>query len=302
MNGKVVIITAMSFFQNFRKISFVFASAAFIFVFFTACAAISPVRHTKTKGTLSVHFIDVGLGDSIFIDMPSGENMLVDVGSQSAGPRVAAYLKSIDVRKIDRLILTHPHDDHVGGIFSVYPEFRILSFFDNGFSDFRYPLFRNYTALVRKSLSQYHILQAGEAFQSHSVTINVLNPMLPPTGNLNSDSIVLRLIYGDISILFTADIGQEIEKILLDHGTDLSSQILKVSHHGDNDASSREFLQRVGPEAAIISVSAVNRYGRPHQEVVSRIEDIGAQIYRTDRNGNIVLRTDGTTYSITTGH
>lgn len=290
----------MNFVRFFRKYSPFFAPAVFIIVFFTACASLSPLY--KAKDTLSVHFIDVGLGDSIFIDMPSGKNMLVDAGDKAAGPRVAAYLKSIGVKNIDHLILTHQDDDHIGGMFDILSEFEVGHYYDNGLGNLRSTFYGDYIFSVRNDLSRYTILQKGESLSFGDVHFEVLNPFLPPTGNQNNDSIVFRLIYGDTRMLFTADMGQNVEKMLLAHGTDLSSQILKVGHHGENDASSKDFLHSVGPEVAIISVSTINIYGRPHRDVLGRIEETGAQLYRTDQHGNVVLRTDGATYSITTDH
>jgi beta-lactamase superfamily II metal-dependent hydrolase len=269
-------------------------------VFLASCAASSSISRVNARSRLSIHFIDVGLGDSIFMELPSGENMLIDVGSPSAGPGVVHYLKSLGIRKIDRLILTHPDDDHIGGIFGLFPEFEILSIYDNGLSNFSSNIFRDYTALVRKDLSKYHILQAGESFLFSDITIDVLNPLFPPAGNPNSDSIVLRLVYKDISVLLTADMGLLGEKRLLNAGTDLRSTVLKVSHHGENDACSSDFLKNVSPAAAVISVSRINRYARPHSEVLKRIEETGARIYRTDHHGSIVFETDGTVYSILT--
>jgi competence protein ComEC len=282
-----------------KKTLLLFITTVFL-VTLTSCAVKQPIFRLKTLRSLVIHFIDVGLGDSIFLELPSGENMLIDVGSPSAGPKVVQYLKSLGVRKIDRLLLTHPDDDHIGGIFGLFPAFEIRNIYDNGMSNFSSNIFSDYSALVRRDLSKYHILQEGESFLIGDITIKVLSPFLPPAGNTNSDSIVLRLGYKDISILLTADMGELGEKRLLSSGIDLKSTVLKVSHHGENDASSAEFLKNVNPETAIISVSRVNKYARPHREVLKRIEQAGARIYRTDQNGNIVFRTDGTTYSILT--
>jgi competence protein ComEC len=252
----------------------------------------------KVDNELTIHFIDVGQGDCIFISLPAGKNILVDVGSPSAGPKAVQYLKSLGVKKIDHLILTHPHDDHIGGIFSILSEFKVLNFYDNGFSNFKSDIYRDYIKLVRKDLSRYNILQAGESLLFSNIRIEVLNPLLPPTGDLNNDSIVLRLIYGDIKILLAGDLLQLGERRFLNLRTELTSQILKVAHHGENYSSSYDFLKSVKPEAAIISVSEDNIYARPHQEALKRLTQIGAKIYRTDHSGNIILKTNGRTYSI----
>ncbi len=263
-------------------------------------AAFSDSTDLKTNSKLAVHFIDVGQGDFIFIVFPGGKNMLIDTGSPSAGPKAVQHLKSMGIKKIDHLVLTHAHDDHIGGIFNIMSEFEVINFYDNGFGKFKSDLYRDYIKLVRNDLSKYNILQAGESFLFGNIRIEVLNPLLPPTGDLNNDSIVLRLIYRDIKILLAGDLGQLGERRLLNLGTELTSQILKPGHHGENDASSDDFLKSVNPETAIISVGRVNKYARPHREILNRLKQIGAKIYRTDLSGNIILKTDGKTYTIKT--
>lgn len=286
--------------QKIIKKHVLLLTVSILFLYLTPNAAFSDLTDLKTNSELAVHFIDVGEGDCIFIALPSGKNMLIDTGSPSGGPKAVQYLKSMGIKKIDYLILTHPHDDHIGGIFSIMSEFEVINFYDNGFGNFKSDIYRDYIKLVRKDLSKYNILQAGESFLFSNIRIEVLNPLLPPTGNLNNDSIVLRLIYGDIKILFSGDLGQLGEHRLLNLGTELTGQILKAGHHGENNTSSDDFLKSVKPETAIISVSRINKYARPHREILSRLGQIGAKIYRTDLSGNIILKTDGKTYTIKT--
>jgi len=254
---------------------------------------------TDIDGKLVVHFIDVGHGDASFLELPDGSNILIDAGSPAAGPKLVEYLRALQVRKINTLILTHPHDDHIGGIFSVLSTFQIERFYDSGFSNFDSSIYFDYVAAVRKDLSRYSILQAGESIVSPPVRIEVFNPLLPPTGNVNDDSIVLRLVYNNIKILFAGDAGARGESRILKVYPDISSWILKVSHHGADDALSREFLGAVAPKAAIISVAMISRDARPRRKVLARLSEMNVQIYRTDLNGNIILETDGRTFSIT---
>ena len=249
---------------------------------------------------LELHFIDVEGGDSIFISLPDGKNILVDAGSPAAGPGLVKYLRSIGTRRIDHLIFTHPHDDHIGGLFNVLSEFEVGNFYDNGFSDFDNPVFGDYIKLVRKGHSKYSVLQAGESLSFGGVKIDVINPLLPLTGNLNNDSIVLRLRYGEISVLLAADMGIPGERRLLNEGTELKSHVLKVAHHGSEKTSSDEFLAAVRPQAAIISVGMDNKYSRPKAETLNRLKNAGTKIYRTDLNGHIILKTDGKTFSLDT--
>lgn len=258
--------------------------------------------HGSVRNDIIIHFIDVGQGDSAFILADNGDTVLIDAGSPAGGRTVVRYLKALGIEQIDHLIFTHAHDDHIGGILSVASAFDVRNYYDNGFSNFISDLFGDYLMTVRKDLSQYHILQAGNVLYVGSAVIEVLNPVLPPSGQLNDDSIVLRMSYGDTQILFAGDMTKRGEGRLLTLETELASQILKAAHHGDRDACSEEFLKSVRPEAVIISVGAFNEYSRPHPELLARLNETGAQVYRTDRDGSITLRTDGHAYSIRTEH
>ncbi len=273
-------------------------------VFFLCCTAVkippSDPTGRSVTGELTIHFIDVGQGDSTFIILPGGENILIDTGSPVGGPIIVSYLNSLGINRIDHLILTHPHDDHIGGIFSVLSEFEVDDIYDNGFNNFESAIYGDYIGLVRKDLSRYNILQAGEALRLDYLNIEVLNPLLPPTGNLNEDSIVLRLHFGDIKIFLCGDIGIEGEKRLLNLDTELSSHVIKIGHHGDKDAGSIEFLNKVNPEVAVISVGKINDYSQPHPELLNRLIKSGIEIYRTDAAGHVIFKTDGKTYSINT--
>ncbi len=278
-----------------RNILLVLVFIYSLLVFSSTVFSVSP---PNANSTLTVHFIDVGQGDSSFVMLPDGDNVLIDVGSPAAGPKLVSYLKSLGIDKINHLILTHPHDDHIGGIFSVLSEFEVDNFYDNGFNNFKSTIFSDYIRRVRNDLSRYKLLQAGESFNFENIIIDVLNPLLPPTGNLNDDSVVLRLICNDVKILFSGDIGNVGERRLLKIKSNFESQILKVGHHGENNTASDAFLEYVKPETAIISVGLINRFAQPHQELLNRLSQRNTRMYRTDLVGNIVLKTNGTTYSV----
>jgi beta-lactamase superfamily II metal-dependent hydrolase len=280
----------------YRIRSFIYFS--FIIKLLLLIAGHPAVTHAGSE--LEIHFIDVSQGDCTLIILPDGKIVLVDAGSPGAGPKVVTYLKSIGVDHVDHLIFTHAHDDHIGGIFSLLSEFRAHNIYDNGFSNFDSTLYGDYVALVRNDMLKYKILQAGKSLLSGSVKISILNPLLPPTGNLNEDSIVLKLSYENINVLLAGDMSHLGEKRLLQSKIDLNSQILKVGHHGDNDTGSSEYLQMVKPETAIISVAADNEYAQPGEAALKRLEQSGAKIYRTDISGTIIITTNGQTYAVKT--
>lgn len=260
--------------------------------------SVSAVSSPAAHGKLVIHFIDVGQGDASFVQLPDGTNVLIDAGSPAAGPNLVEYLRNLNIGTINGLIFTHPHDDHIGGIFSLLSAFEIERFYDNGFSNFESDLYFDYVTAVRKNLSKYRILQEGESMISHSVKIKVLNPLLPPTGNLNNDSIVLQLVYDGIRILFAGDASRPAEARLLKAATDLRSQVLKAAHHGAEDTLTEEFLDAVSPETAILSAALINRYARPHESVLDRLSERNIKVYRTDLNGHIILESDGQSITI----
>ncbi len=266
----------------------------------TACASYQALSTEKAYGLATIHFLDVGQGDSTLFSLPSGEIILVDAGEPSAGPKVSRYLKDLGISRIDHLIFTHPHDDHIGGIFSIMQEFDVINIYDNGFSNSGSDIYKEYISLIKKDPSIYNILRSGASLIFGDVSIEVLNPQPPSTGNHNRDSIVMKVTYGNINLFMAGDMESKGERDLLKRSTDLSSRILKVSHHGDRDSTSDDFLKSLGPETAIISVGKANKYARPHQEVLQRLKSAGSRVYRTDINSDIIMKTDGKGYIITT--
>jgi competence protein ComEC len=242
---------------------------------------------------LKIHFIDVGEGDSIFIQAPDGENALVDAGNLISGYRVIEYLKENGIQNLDYLIFTHPHVDHIGGAFFVLQMLDVESVYDNGedltevakYSD----ISRWYEELVRGG-KNYKALKAGESILLGKATLSVLWPPQPPAfSDFNANSLVIMLEYGNFRCLLTGDLIIPGERKLLEQGTDLKADVLKVGHHGNTDASSEEFLVEVSPRIAIISASAEETLGQAAEEVLEKFKDIGAEVYRTDRDGDIVL-------------
>ena len=266
----------------------------------TACASYPAPSTEKAYGLATIHFLDVGQGDSTLFSLPSGEIILVDAGGPSAGPQESRYLKNLVISRIDHLIFTHPHDDHIGGIITLMQEFDVINIYDNGFSNSDSEIYKEYISLIKKDRSIYNILRTGTSLIFGDVSIEVLNPRPPPTGNHNRDSIVMKVNYGNINVFMAGDMESNGERDLLKTSPDLSSQILKVSHHGDSDSTSDEFLKSLSPEIAIISVGKANKYARPHQEVLRRLNSAGSRVYRTDINGDIIMKTDGKGYTIIT--
>jgi beta-lactamase superfamily II metal-dependent hydrolase len=275
-----------------------------IIAFSLTVSGCSAKNHILAKNNnnnlLTLIFLDVAQGESTLLMLPDGINILVDTGSPATGPMLADDIRSLGIDRIDHLIFTHPHEDHIGGIFNVLHEMEVSNFYDNSFNNFKSNIFDDYVRLVREDKSGYHILQSGNILDFGDVKIDVLNPIIPPSGDINEDSIVMRVSYGEINILLTGDVRNIGEERILKSEAELKSNILKVGHHGDRNASTSSFLEKVAPEVAIVSVGAGNKYSKPHEDAMLRIHDTGAKVLRTDLHGTITVETDGTTYSITT--
>lgn len=244
---------------------------------------------------MRVHFIDVGQGDSIFIESPNGKTMLVDGGVKGAGQKVVSYLKELGVNKLDIVVATHPDADHIGGLIPVLNSIDIGQFYDSG-KVHTSQTFEEMLTLIDTKNIPYNIPKTGDriAFDD-DLNVKVLNANENATDN-NDASVVLKLAYGNVSFLLTADAGIALEKEMMQD--DVEATILKAGHHGSNTSSSAEFIQAVNPEVSILSYGEGNKYGHPHAEVVERFQAIGSKIYATAEAGTVIVSTDGVNYEL----
>ncbi len=253
----------------------------------------------NNSGLLTVHFIDVGQGDSILV-MYDNKSMLVDGGRPDAGPALASYLKKEGVSTVDVMVSTHPHADHIGGLLTVLQELPVKRVVDSG-QPHSSRTYERYLTLIDEKNIPYKVAERGQYINlSPAVTIEVLSPPASGLeGDLNQNSIVLKISYGNVSFLLMGDAGFATERNLMTTHQSLNSTVLKVGHHGTKYATSRIFLREVEPKISVIEVGA-NKYGHPAPELLQRLKDIGSKVYRTDINGDIMIATDGTTYTVTT--
>jgi competence protein ComEC len=248
-----------------------------------------------SPGTLTVHFIDVGQGNATLLVGPHF-NILIDAGRQE-GNEVVPYLQSVGVESLDFLIGTHPHTDHIGQFPQVLTAFPVHEVWLPGDSS-ETPIFEQTLDAILATEVAYHEPRAGEVYSFGSLaTVEVLNPA-SLTGELHEDSLVLRVVFGNVAFLFPGDAEAETESAMIQQGRDLHSQILELGHHGSATSSSLEFLQVVQPEVAIYSAGLDNPYGHPDSEVLDRLADLGIAVYGTDQYGSIQVITDGQTYRI----
>lgn len=253
---------------------------------------------------LRVHFLDVGQGDCALIQTPDGRNVLVDGGDEGTGDRIVRYLLRQGVHRIDLLVITHPHGDHIGGLSEVLDEFGVSRVLDAGYAhgSRRY---EEVLSIIESRRIDYEVVQdCRDAEVGTQVGMHIL---WPPVGydvkhesDLNDGSIVLRVSFGDVSVLLTGDIQKDAEGQMLAGSPNMKSTILKVAHHGSEHSSTNEFLQVVRPDYAVISVGSDNDYGHPAKGTLQRLSASCAKVYRTDENGSVVFATDGRDVRVST--
>ena len=271
-------------------------------------------------------------GDSILISSPAGKTVLIDAGDTTKGKAVVEALKRNNIQQLDYFIATHPHPDHIGGATEVFKAVKVLNVIDNGQPPSAMPqatpapkqkqpapkpsparratkstsltqFYDDYKAAVSSSGARYETAKPGTKLDlGGGALLTILAPSEPfftkdkmTTGGNepNANSIVARLDYGSFSMLLAGDAEDQTEHRLLTKELDLQTKVLKVSHHGSKYATSKDFLNRVKPEVAIVSCGAWNRYGHPSQAVLDRLKAANVKLYRTDLQGEITITTRG---------
>ncbi|MGK4118914.1 MBL fold metallo-hydrolase [Lysinibacillus capsici] len=267
-----------------------------IFLLAGCTEAVKTEKIPVTAGhEMQVHFIDVGQGDSILIESPSGKTMLIDGGVKGAGQQIVSYLKELGINKLDIVVATHPDADHIGGLIPVLDNMTIEQFYDSGKVHTSQTFEEMLTRIDEKNIP-YHVPKIGDDIEfDKNVNVKVLNANDQATDN-NDASIVLEMTYGNVFFLLTGDAGVALEKEMLQY--DVKATVLKAGHHGSNTSSSEEFIQAVKPEVTILSYGEDNKYGHPHAEIVDRLQAIGSKIYATADLGTITVSTDGVNYTV----
>lgn len=275
--------------------------------FLIACLlALSPVSAAARAAapTLRVDFIDVGQGEAALVTSPAGKTVLIDGGPAHRAPALVAFLAAHVHGPLDLILLSHRHEDHLGGLPSVVHQTGARLFLDAPVAHAG----PDYDLLMRELDARG--IPARQATRGRRIdlgagaVITLLGPPEPPiTGSrsdVNANSVVARLTYGGVSILFAGDAESPTEKWLLGSGQELRADVLKVPHHGSRYASGMRFLRAVRPRVAVISAGAGNEYGHPARATLDRLARAGAEVYRTDLDGDVTVETDGTSVRVRT--
>lgn len=246
---------------------------------------------TDMPKDIRVSYIDVGQGDSILIQQ--GEHsMLIDAGKNDAGDTVVDYLKRQGIVHLDYIIATHPHEDHIGGIDNVIQNFDISTIYMPKVTA-NTRTFRDLVMEIKNKKLEVKSPISGDTFNLGSAECKILAPNSNNYEDLNNYSIVLKVSYGKDKFLFMGDAEEQSENEMLQKGYDVSANFLKVGHHGSHSSTSWNFLNKVNPDIAVISLGKNNDYGHPHKETLESLKKKGVQVLRTDQSGNIIIESDG---------
>lgn len=260
------------------------------------------VFYFDSRENLLIHFFDIGQGDAIFIEVPNGNQILIDGGPSARILDKLGEVMPFWDHSIDLLILTHPHADHLDGALEVLKRYDIGMVIESGVNH-SIPEYEEWHKFLREKGIKMIIAKTGQRIRlAPFAYFDILMPFKSFVGaspkNVHDAMIVSKLHYGSSTVLLMGDAEKPVEYHLLFEFLNskfyiLNSDILKVGHHGSKTSSTQEFLQAVSPKIAVISVGRQNRYGHPYQEVIDRLKNFGIKIFRTDQDGDIELISDG---------
>lgn len=257
---------------------------------------------TPLPSGLLVTFLDVGQGDAAFLQSPSGKTMLIDGGPESAFPTIDQFLVSRGVVGLDVVLASHLHADHIGGLIQLVDTYPIGNFYYPPFDAESETYFELLDALKESQATVSSPLAGVDTLipWDDAVEIRILAPYQTVYSDYNDTSYILRVSYGDTTILFTGDATALGEKLAMKAQPNhcFEANVLKVGHHGSSDSTSEKFLKAVSPKIAVISVGKNNDYGLPDEALLDRLNDAGVMVYRTDEDGSITLLLDGTNVTV----
>ena len=263
-------------------------------------AGVSDFASESDRYDMSVHFIDVGKADSIYIKCKD-KNILIDAGEKNTYDLVNEYLRRQNVKVLDLVIATHPHTDHIGGMPKVIEEFQINKLLMPELKEEVIPTSRTYEkfllAIKNKNIAPERLIP-GTSFNVGELIFEVLAPN-KQYDDVNNNSIVVKMTFKNTSFLFTGDAEKESENDMMNNNFNLEADVLKVGHHGSKTSTSSAFLKKVNPKYAVICVGE-DRYNLPQKITIDKLTKRNIKVFRTDCNGTVVFSTDGNKISVFT--
>lgn len=260
----------------------------------TACISTAPDSEItsvpENAGRLVSHYLDVGQGDSIFIELPDKKTMLIDAGESKCSGSIITYIKNLGYKKIDYLVATHPHADHIGGMKAVVNAFDIGKIYMPDVVSTT-KTYENLLLAISDKGNKITKAKAGmNISSSDSLSIDIVAPVSDSYKDMNDYSVIIKIKYFNNAFLYTGDAEALSESQIT---ADIKADVLKVGHHGSSSSTSQKFLDKVSPSYAVISVGEGNDYGHPHKETLDRLNKKNIKIFRTDLNGTVVITSDG---------
>ena len=254
---------------------------------------------SNVDGSLIVNFIDVGQGDSIFLEFPNGKNMLIDVGEKSKSELVQNFIDLKGYISLDYVVGTHPHTDHIGGLENIIENYKIGEIYLPKVIHTS----KTYENLLSKINELGYKVNTAKSdmiiFDENGLVVKILSPIYSEYSELNNYSVVIKVVFGNTSFLFMGDAEAVVENEIL---REVNADVVKVGHHGSGTSSSDEFVNSVNAEYAVIMSGVDNQYDLPDENVVNRWKSSGAVVYNTSVNGNIVMISDGNDISVEVEH
>lgn len=241
---------------------------------------------------LEVHFIDVGQGDCTLIEVDN-EYMLIDTGIPDSQSDLEEYLVSYGIEKFEYVIATHPHQDHIGNMDYIIEEYEIETFM---MPDVTYNTMCYQSMMEALEIGRVNVVnpKQGAVYELGGAQFTIISDSEADYGdNINNYSIGIKLTYGETNFVLCGDAEYEAEQDIINSGMDIGADVLKINHHGSGSSSSEAFLEEIDADYAIICVGADNEYGHPREKILNRLQSFDMTVYRTDKEGNIIIRSDG---------
>ena len=261
----------------------------------SGCSFGKPKEIAFSDECLIVYFFDVGQADSSLLLFPDGTVMLIDAGNSADGEEIAGFISNLGIETIDYFVCTHPHEDHIGGAADIFNEFDVKTVCMPKIDEEYLPDTDIYKSLMKavaeENCKDLYLTAGTLIMEKDTCNVTSIGPGVNSVySNMNDYSLTLLVNCYTNTLLFTGDAEKPSELDMLNSGINLDADILKVGHHGSSNSSTDDFLEAVTPKAAVISCGTGNTYGHPNEAALTRLNDIGANIYRTDTVGTVTVR------------